>query len=174
MPHRLFRAEWERWRTSAGVRRCSRSPHLTEGSFFVGEDQTIRQVLNGDAVPVTHGATPLKADGTMMGKRLAALIALRDQARHVLHSQHEGWSEAQRQEARRARDCSACRWPTAAFLTPYQAALRAGRYADRRAPSPTRRGLMKLIIAGARTFTDYQRLCQVLAPDRHRIVELSA
>ena len=32
---------------------------------------------------------------------------------------------------------------------------------------------MKLIIAGARTFTDYQRLCQVLAPDRHRIVELS-
>ncbi len=28
---------------------------------------------------------------------------------------------------------------------------------------------MKLIIAGSRTFTDYQLLCQVLAPDRHRI-----
>jgi hypothetical protein len=28
---------------------------------------------------------------------------------------------------------------------------------------------MKLIIAGAQTFTDYQHLCQALAPDRHRI-----
>ena len=31
---------------------------------------------------------------------------------------------------------------------------------------------MKLIIAGARTFTDYQHLCQVLAPDRHRITQV--
>ena len=31
---------------------------------------------------------------------------------------------------------------------------------------------MKLIIAGSRTFTDYQRLCQVLAPDRHRIAQV--
>jgi hypothetical protein len=28
---------------------------------------------------------------------------------------------------------------------------------------------MKLIIAGSRTFTDYQLLCQTLAPQRHRI-----
>ena len=28
---------------------------------------------------------------------------------------------------------------------------------------------MKLIIAGSRTFTDYQLLCQTLAPERHRI-----
>jgi hypothetical protein len=33
-------------------------------------------------------------------------------------------------------------------------------------------GLMKLLIAGSRTFTDYQRLCQVLAPDRHRIAQV--
>ena len=33
-------------------------------------------------------------------------------------------------------------------------------------------GPMKLIIAGSRTFTDYQRLCQVLAPDRHRITQV--
>ena len=33
-------------------------------------------------------------------------------------------------------------------------------------------GLMQLIIAGSRTFTDYQRLCQVLAPDRHRIAQV--
>ncbi len=31
---------------------------------------------------------------------------------------------------------------------------------------------MKLIIAGSRTFTDYQLLCQALAPERHRITEV--
>ena len=31
---------------------------------------------------------------------------------------------------------------------------------------------MKLIIAGSRTLTDYQLLCQVLAPDRHRITQV--
>src|SRR5215471_10416347 len=36
----------------------------------------------------------------------------------------------------------------------------------------TQGGLMKLIIAGSRTFTDYQCLCQVLAPDRHRITQV--
>ena len=30
----------------------------------------------------------------MMGKRLAALIGLRDQARRVLQSQNEGWPDA--------------------------------------------------------------------------------
>ena len=38
----------------------------------------------------------------MMGKRLAALIALRDQARRVLQSQNEDWPEAHRFDARRA------------------------------------------------------------------------
>ena len=37
----------------------------------------------------------------MTGKRLAALIGLRDQARRVLQSQNEGWPEANRDEARR-------------------------------------------------------------------------
>ncbi|MGE3537773.1 MAG: DUF4326 domain-containing protein [Candidatus Tectimicrobiota bacterium] len=40
------------------------------------------------------------------------------------------------------------------------------------APPCTSGGLMKLIIAGSRTFADYQRLCQVLAPDRHRIAQV--
>ncbi len=53
-------------------------------------------------MPVTHGTTPLQADGTLLGRRLAALIALRDHARRVLQSQNDGWPEAQRQEARRA------------------------------------------------------------------------
>ena len=77
-------------------------PHLTEGSFFVTERKALMQIQQGTAVPVTHGTTPLQADGTLLGRRLAALIALRDHARRVLQSQNEGWPEAQRQEARRA------------------------------------------------------------------------
>ena len=60
------------------------------------------QIQQGTAVPVTHGTTPLQADSTLLGRRLAALIALRDHARRVLQSQNEGWPEMQRQEARRA------------------------------------------------------------------------
>src|SRR5215470_9155025 len=77
-------------------------PHRTEGSFFVTATQALMQIQQGQAVPVTHGSTPLQADGTLLGRRLAALIALRDQARRVLQSQNEGWPEAQRQEARQA------------------------------------------------------------------------
>ena len=40
-------------------------------------------------------ARTLRADGTMTGKRLAALVGLRDRARRVLQSQNEGWPEAQ-------------------------------------------------------------------------------
>ena len=52
-------------------------------------------------MPVTYGGTLLKADGTMTGKRLAALVGLRDHARRVLQSQNEGWPEAHRDDARR-------------------------------------------------------------------------
>ena len=52
-------------------------------------------------MPVTYGGTLLKADGTMTGKRLAALVGLRDLARRVLQSQNEGWPEANRNDARR-------------------------------------------------------------------------
>jgi N12 class adenine-specific DNA methylase len=75
--------------------------HVTEGSFFVGDDQVIRQLEEGRPVPVTHGGTPLKSDGAMTGKRLAALIGLRDQARQVLRSQNEGWPSSARDAARR-------------------------------------------------------------------------
>ena len=74
---------------------------LGEGAFFVGRDHTIQQIEGGQAVPVTHGATALKADGTLMGRRLAGLIALRDQTREVLRSQNEAWPEERREEARR-------------------------------------------------------------------------
>jgi N12 class adenine-specific DNA methylase len=75
--------------------------HITEGSFFVGEDRVIRQVVDGQAQPVVYGGTTLSEAGTMTGKRLARLIDLRDKARRVLQSQNEGWPETYRQEARR-------------------------------------------------------------------------
>jgi N12 class adenine-specific DNA methylase len=75
--------------------------HISEGSFFVADDRTICQSLDGQAVPVVYGGTTLRANGTMTGKRMAALIGLRDLARRVLQSQNEGWPEAHRDEARR-------------------------------------------------------------------------
>jgi N12 class adenine-specific DNA methylase len=74
--------------------------HITEGSFFVGDDHVIRQVENGNAVPVVYGGIELKSNGTMTGKRMAALIGLRDVARRVLQSQNEDWPESHRLEAR--------------------------------------------------------------------------
>lgn len=75
--------------------------HLAEGSFFIGDDRSICQIEGGEARPVVYGGTALRADGTMTGKRLAALVTLRDKARRVLQSQNEGWPETNRQEARR-------------------------------------------------------------------------
>ena len=75
--------------------------HITEGSFFVADDRTICQSVGGQAVPVVYGGTSLRADGTLTGKRLAALVGLRDHARRVLQSQNEGWPAAHREEARR-------------------------------------------------------------------------
>ena len=75
--------------------------HISEGSFFVGDDRIIYQSQDGQGVPVVYGGTTLKADGTLTGKRLAALVGLRDRARRVLQSQNEGWPEANRNDARR-------------------------------------------------------------------------
>lgn len=74
--------------------------HIGEGSFFVGEDRAIYQIEGGQAVAVVYSGTALKADGTMTGKRLAALIGLRDLARRVLQSQNEAWPEKHRHKAR--------------------------------------------------------------------------
>jgi N12 class adenine-specific DNA methylase len=76
-------------------------PHIGEGSFFVREDRTVCQMQDGKAEPVTYGGTLLTATGTLTGKRLAALIGLRDLARRVLQSQNEGWPEEARDDARR-------------------------------------------------------------------------
>jgi len=75
--------------------------HIGEGSFFVGDDRVIYQSQGGQGVPVVYGGTTLKADGTLTGKRLAALVGLRDRARRVLQSQNEGWPDSNRDEARR-------------------------------------------------------------------------
>jgi N12 class adenine-specific DNA methylase len=74
--------------------------HVSEGSFFVG-DRRVYQLQGGTGTPVTYGGTELRADGTLTGKRLAALVRLRDQARRVLQSQNEGWPADHREAARR-------------------------------------------------------------------------
>ena len=75
--------------------------HISEGSFFVADDRTICQSVGGQGVPIVYGGTKLRSDGTMTGKRLAALVGLRDRARRVLQSQNEGWPDANRDDARR-------------------------------------------------------------------------
>ncbi len=75
--------------------------HIAEGSFFIADDKVIHQLEGGRGVPVVYGGVTLKSDGTMIGKRLAALIGLRDLAREVLRSQNEGWPEQHRNDARR-------------------------------------------------------------------------
>jgi N12 class adenine-specific DNA methylase len=75
--------------------------HLTEGSFFVAEDRTICQVVNGGATAVVYGGRTLRANGTLTGRRFSALLTLRDRAREVLRSQNEGSCEGDRAAARR-------------------------------------------------------------------------
>ena len=75
--------------------------HVVEGSFFVGDDRVIYQMVDGRAEAVVYGGTRLKSDGTMTGRRLARLVRIRDEARRVLQSQNEGWPESHREEARR-------------------------------------------------------------------------
>ncbi|MFN0053745.1 MAG: hypothetical protein ACKV0T_16310, partial [Planctomycetales bacterium] len=75
--------------------------HVTEGSFFIDHNRLVCQLLDGDVVPVVYGGTKLRAGGSLTGRRLVALIGLRDLARRVLQSQNEGWPEAERNESRR-------------------------------------------------------------------------
>ena len=75
--------------------------HVSEGSFFLDAKRVVHQVEGGQGIPVVYGGTTLRADGTMTGKRLVALIELRDQARRVLQSQNDGWPEDHRNQARR-------------------------------------------------------------------------
>ncbi len=75
--------------------------HIDEGSFFIGAGKVIHQLQDGNGIPVVYGGTTLRADGTLVGKRLGALVGLRDRARRVLQSQNEGWPEANRIDARK-------------------------------------------------------------------------
>jgi N12 class adenine-specific DNA methylase len=75
--------------------------HITEGSFFLDDARRICQCIGGQSVPVVYGGRALSSAGTHTGKRLAALIRLRDLARRVLQSQNEGWPETARNESRR-------------------------------------------------------------------------
>ncbi|MCE9564613.1 MAG: DEAD/DEAH box helicase family protein [Planctomycetes bacterium] len=74
--------------------------HISEGSFFVHEGR-IHQLVDGQAVPVVYGGGELWASGALVGRRMGALIELRDKARRVLQSQNEGWPESARDDARK-------------------------------------------------------------------------
>ena len=52
------------------------------------------EICKRHGVPVAYGGTTIRAGGTLTGKRLAALIRLRDLARRVLQSKNEGWPES--------------------------------------------------------------------------------
>ncbi|MFO0901204.1 MAG: DEAD/DEAH box helicase family protein [Pirellulales bacterium] len=73
---------------------------LEEGSFLVRDDRVLCQVVDGAAEPVVYGGKKLTADATMTGRRLAALVGLRDRARRVLKSQNDDWPQAEREAAR--------------------------------------------------------------------------
>ena len=88
----------DRPRRSRRRRSSGTSPRAASSSATTGSSA---RSSTGRPCPSTYGGTLLKADGTMTGKRLAALIGLRDRARRVLQSQNEGWPEAHRDEARR-------------------------------------------------------------------------
>jgi hypothetical protein len=61
------------------------------GKLAAVDDKTILHVQQGEGVPVTHGDKPLRADSAgLMGKRLAALITLRDHARRRRSHEREG------------------------------------------------------------------------------------
>lgn len=75
--------------------------YVVEGSFYVGEEQTIMQVTGGESEQVIQGDKPLKANGTPAGKRLGALIELKQRARHVLTTQKDGEPVEVREAARR-------------------------------------------------------------------------
>ncbi len=74
--------------------------HISEGSFFV-HDSRVHQIVDGQTVPVVYGGSELWANGALVGRRMGALIELRDLARRVLQSQNEGWPELNREAARR-------------------------------------------------------------------------
>ncbi|WP_238602664.1 DEAD/DEAH box helicase family protein [Fimbriiglobus ruber] len=74
--------------------------HISEGSFFV-HDSRIHQMVDGQAAPVVYGGSELWTHGGLVGRRMCALIGLRDLARRVLQSQNEGWPEAARNDARK-------------------------------------------------------------------------
>ncbi|WP_437207100.1 DEAD/DEAH box helicase family protein [Planctomicrobium sp. SH664] len=75
--------------------------HIDEGSFFIGEDRSIYQSQGGEGIPVIYGGKKLRSDGNLVGRRMGALITLRDHARRVLQSQNEDWPIEHRDTARK-------------------------------------------------------------------------
>jgi N12 class adenine-specific DNA methylase len=82
------------------TQRIEQPPKVAEGGFFL-DHHKICQMVNGRAEPVNYGGKLLTSNGTLVGRRMACLIQLRDLARRVLKSQNEEWPEADRNACRR-------------------------------------------------------------------------
>lgn len=74
--------------------------YAKEGSIFIADDKRLMQVVEGLPQPLKAGRSELKANGTMAGKRLAALVRLREHAREVLRTQQEGLADEAKDAAR--------------------------------------------------------------------------
>ena len=95
------------------TRQARPRPHTLPLSFLLHRNATspkaassfttsrIHQIVDGQSTPIIYGGSELWAHGGLVGRRLGALIELRDLARRVLQSQNEGWPESNREEARR-------------------------------------------------------------------------
>ena len=75
---------------------------LSAGSFFIGEEGELRQVIDGVGTtqPVMHGQNELHSLTGTIGQRMAALISIRDAARQVLWTQNEERPATERDDAR--------------------------------------------------------------------------
>lgn len=76
------------------------APQATPEGAFLVTNERLYQWQQGQAVPVCHGDKPILTTG-VLGKRVAHLIRLRDQAREVLRIQQVGEPQAVRRVARK-------------------------------------------------------------------------
>lgn len=76
------------------------SPSLSEGSFFVTDTGAICQVQDGEGHAVVYGGKALTTTTGVIGRRLAALIGIRDATRAVLAAQQAHRPPHERDTAR--------------------------------------------------------------------------
>ena len=91
--------------------------HITEGSFFVGDDRVIRQVTDGQAEPVTYcGVLAPQPTAPRTARRIAALIGIARPARAASCNRR---TKAGPRPAPARTPASSSTAPTTAFVARY-------------------------------------------------------